>query len=212
MFLLLGSGRSFFLIFRARSRFPGGYAANLTSATGDDLRTGVRLQRHPASRLALLAYEGPIRVGWFGFGTNPWTNHRFVPMPTRNGLSLQIRRPSLSPTVPEVRASGHHRVLLFAIASAWNLARAAIAREGPLSDLAAGMFGAFVAVAIMIRGVALSFDFGATWLFVAGFAASLQASRQIARLANYGASSNMMAATQGEDPRHTAQPAARSGI
>jgi hypothetical protein len=67
--------------------------------------------------------------------------------------------------------------ILFAAAGAWNLAREALARDGPLSDLAAGLFGAFVAVAIVVRGVAFSPDFGATWIFVAGLAASMRANR-----------------------------------
>ncbi|MSR55213.1 MAG: hypothetical protein EXS09_18290 [Gemmataceae bacterium] len=68
-------------------------------------------------------------------------------------------------------------LIAFAIAGAWNLGRMALARNGPWSELAAPMFGAFVAVALIVRGVALSFDSGATWLFVAGIAGSLQASR-----------------------------------
>jgi hypothetical protein len=67
--------------------------------------------------------------------------------------------------------------IAFAAAGAWNLAREALARDGPLSDLAAGLFGAFVAVVIVVRGVAFSPDFGATWIFVAGLAASMRANR-----------------------------------
>src|SRR5262249_35064945 len=67
--------------------------------------------------------------------------------------------------------------LLFGLAGAWNLAREAWARDGPLSDLAAGLFRALVAVVLMVRGVALSPDCGFTWLFVAGLAASMRARR-----------------------------------
>jgi len=65
----------------------------------------------------------------------------------------------------------------FAISVICNLAREAWTRDGPSSDLAAGLFGAFVAVAIMLRGVAFSFDFAATWLFIAGLSATLRARR-----------------------------------
>ena len=75
---------------------------------------------------------------------------------------------------------GRSPFLLFGLAGAWNLAREAWARDGPLSDLAAGLFGAFVAILIMLRGVALSPDFGFTWLFVAGLAASMRARRSAA--------------------------------
>jgi hypothetical protein len=148
-----------------------------------------------------LAYAGPLeRAGWLGFGTNPFDNPRFDPDP-----ELDIRFKSIDHhyMVHFLRYGylGTGAFLAFALAVAWNLARAAWAREGPTSELAAGFFGAFVAVAVMLRGVALSFDFGATWLFVGGFAASLDAYRRIASLAATEPTSNVTTATPGAELR-----------
>jgi hypothetical protein len=217
MFLLLLIGVVLFFIFREPVLDSLGAYAGESEVGNDKVMIYGQEYDYSGTRhrdLLLLAYEGPIeRVGWFGFGTTPWTNHRFNADADPN---MDIRFRSVDHLYLQLYLKygllGIITFLLFALSAAWNLARAAIARDGPLSDLAAGMFGSFVAVTIMIRGVALSFDFGATWLFVAGFAASLQARRQIARLAEYGASSNMTAAPPGQEPRHTAHPAARSGI
>ncbi|HKA08269.1 MAG TPA: hypothetical protein VKD71_13500, partial [Gemmataceae bacterium] len=124
--------------------------------------------------LLLLAYEDAIdHAGWFGYGTS---------------LQDMPKDPNMD---PRFLSMDHHYLLhylkygylgiatfiLFAMAGAWNLAREALARDSKLSDLAAGLFGAFVAVALVVRGVAFSPDFGATWFFVAGLAASLRARR-----------------------------------
>jgi hypothetical protein len=64
-------------------------------------------------------------------------------------------------------------LFLFSAAGTYHLARAALRRDGPLSDLAGGLCGAFTIVAVLIRGVAFSNDFRAMWLFAAGLGASL---------------------------------------
>jgi hypothetical protein len=111
---------------------------------------------------------------WYGYGTTS---------------DLLVRRQDQMPV--QFKSIDHHYLvqylryglpgtvtfILFGLAGAWNLAREAWARDGPLSDLAAGLCGAFVAVLVMLRGVALSPDFGFTWLFVAGLAASMRARR-----------------------------------
>ncbi|HEX3148132.1 MAG TPA: hypothetical protein VHR66_08605, partial [Gemmataceae bacterium] len=127
------------------------------------------------------AYEQAIdNAGWLGFGT---TDDRI--------------KPFIDPEMPVQFVSIDHQYLLqylrygivgtvafiaFALSGAWNLAREAWARDGPLSDLAAGLFGASIAVIIMIRGVALSPDFGFTWVFIAGMAASMRARRATATM------------------------------
>jgi O-antigen ligase len=127
--------------------------------------------------LLLLAYEEAIdKAGWFGYGTN------LQDMPRDPEMAIQFVSIDHHYLFQYLRYGvvGTVAFLLFALSGAWNLAREAWARDGPLSDLAAGLFGSFVAVIIMIRGVALSPDFGFTWVFVAGLAASLRARRYAA--------------------------------
>lgn len=124
--------------------------------------------------LLLLAYQEAIdQAGWFGYGTSlqdmpkdPNMDPRFLSM-DHHYLKHYLKYGYL----------GIATFILFAMAAAWNLAREALARDGPLSDLAAGLFGAFVAVALVARGVDFSPDFGATWFCVAGLAASFRARR-----------------------------------
>lgn len=63
--------------------------------------------------------------------------------------------------------------LLFAAAGTYHLARSAVRRDGAVAELSGGLCGAFAVVAVVIRGVAFSNDFRATWLFVAGLGATL---------------------------------------
>jgi hypothetical protein len=124
--------------------------------------------------LLLLAYEEAIdRAGWFGYGSS------VQDMPRDPNMDVRFLSIDDHYLLHYLRYGylGTAAFLAFAAAGAWNLAREALARDGPLSDLAAGLFGAFVAVTLLVRGVALSFDFGATWLFVAGLAATMRARR-----------------------------------
>jgi len=124
--------------------------------------------------LLLDAYaEGIDRADWLGFGT------QLQGMPKDPEMDIRFKSIDHYYLQHYLRYGylGTIAFIAFAIAGAWNLGRAAWSRNGPWSELAAPMFGAFVAVALIVRGVALSFDFGAMWLFVAGIAASLQASR-----------------------------------
>ena len=126
--------------------------------------------------LLVLAYDEAIdRAGWFGYGTifpsdkvpvDAFMDPRFKSV-DHQYLLHYLKYGYL----------GTAAFIAFAASAAWNLAREAIARDGPWSDLAAGLFGAFVAVMIMVRGVAILPDFGAMWLFVAGVAATLRARR-----------------------------------
>lgn len=54
-----------------------------------------------------------------------------------------------------------------------NLGRLAFRRTSPLSGLAAGLFGALLAVAVMLMSVWFSPDFAGVWLFSAGVAGRL---------------------------------------
>jgi hypothetical protein len=127
--------------------------------------------------LLLLAYEEGIeKAGWFGFGTN----YRDMPMDPEMPIQFVSIDHHYLLHYLQYGIVGTAAFFLFALSAAWNLGREALARDGPLSDLAAGLFGAFVAVIIMIRGVALSPDFGFMWLFVAGLGASLRARRSAA--------------------------------
>lgn len=120
------------------------------------------------------AYDEAIeKAGWVGYGSSlqdmpldPYMDSRFLSI-DNHYLQYFLRYGIL----------GTVAFAALAAAGAWNLGREALARDGPLSDLAAGLFGAFIAVVLLIRGVALSFDYGATWLFVAGLAASMRARR-----------------------------------
>ena len=127
--------------------------------------------------LLLLAYEEGIdKAGWFGFGTN------YLDMPVDPEMPVQFVSIDHHYLLHYLQYGiiGTAAFLLFALSAAWQLGREAWARDGRLSDLAAGLFGAFVAVVLMIRGVALSPDFGFMWLFVAGLGASLRARRSAA--------------------------------
>jgi hypothetical protein len=126
--------------------------------------------------LLFLAYEDAAnRAGWFGYGTifpspdmpkDPYMDPRFKSI-DNHYLLHYLKYGYL----------GIATFIAFGAVAAWNLAREAWARDGTWSDLAAGLFGAFVAVMIMVRGVAILPDFGAMWLFVAGVAATLHARR-----------------------------------
>jgi hypothetical protein len=213
MFLILIVGGACFLVFREEILDRTGAYAGESDVGEERVKIfGVEYDytgtRH--RDLLLLAYEPAIDdAGWFGYGTNLRENQRM-----KDKLDNYMDRRF------EVSIDHHYLVhflrygylgtvifIAFGLMAAWNLGREAFARAGPLSDLAAGLFGAFVAVAVLVQGVAMAFDFGATWLFVAGLAASMSARRK-ARLAATYAATNMTAVTSGEDPRIST---ARSG-
>ena len=118
--------------------------------------------------LLMLAYDDAIEgAGWVGYGTNlrdmptdPFMDPRFASI-DNHYLLYMLRHGYLSVAA----------FLAFAAAAAVNLARVALRRDGLESDLAAGLCGAVVAVAILLRGVAFSGDFGTMWLFAAGLGA-----------------------------------------
>lgn len=127
--------------------------------------------------LLYIAYAELIEnAPWYGYGTVSETVVR-----KQDQMAVQFRSIDNHYLIQYLQYGlpGTIAFLLFGLAGAWNLAREAWARDGPLSDLAAGLCGAFVAVAVMARGVALSGDFGSTWLFVAGLAASMRARRYL---------------------------------
>jgi hypothetical protein len=155
----------------------GAYAGETDPSENTILINGVEYEytgtRH--RDLLYLAYGDLIdRAPWYGYGTvSDEVERQVEQMPVQfksidNHYLVQYLRYGIPGIVT---------FLLFGIAAAWNLAREAWARDGPLADLSAGLFGASVAVLVMLRGVALSPDFGFTWLFVAGLAASIRARR-----------------------------------
>ena len=126
--------------------------------------------------LLLLAYDEAIqRAGWVGYGTTFPSKD----MPQDENMDRRFASVDHQYLLHYLKYGylGLAALMAFALSSAWNLAREAIFRDGPWSELAAAMFGAFVAVALLMRGVAMLPDFGATWLFVAGISASLRARR-----------------------------------
>jgi hypothetical protein len=167
-----------FFLFREQVLDLLGAYAGETNIGEDIVKIGGVEYEYTGTRhrdLLFIAYKDAIdHAGWFGYGTTE------PDMPKDPDLPVQFESIDDHYLLHYLRygAVGIGAFLLFAIASAWNLAREAWERDGPLSDLAAGLFGAFVAVIIMVRGVALSPDFGFTWLFVAGLAASMRARRK----------------------------------
>jgi hypothetical protein len=180
MLLITAVGGLAFVVFREQVLdLLGAYAGE--SEVGQDwvVINGVEYEytgtRH--RDLLLEAYQEPIaKAGWFGFGTV------LQDIPIDPEMPVQFQSIDHHYLLQYLRYGvvGTAAFFLFALSGAWNLAREAWARDGPLSDLAAGMVGAFVAVIVMIRGVALSTDFGFTWLFVAGLGASMRARRYVA--------------------------------
>jgi hypothetical protein len=127
--------------------------------------------------LLLLAYDEAIQgSGWIGYGTyfpspdmpkDPFMDQRFASV-DHHYLLHYLKYGYL----------GLAALFAMIMTTAWNLARAALDRDGEWSHLAGGLLGAFVAVAVMLRGIAMLPDFGAPWLFIAGVAASLHAQRR----------------------------------
>lgn len=122
--------------------------------------------------LLVLAYAEAIeQAGWLGFGTtpremplDPYMDRRFVSI-DHHYLLHYLRFGWLGVTA----------FVLFTVASAWNLFQVAWRTRSLEADFAGGLFGAFVAVAVLLRGIAFHEDFGALWLFIAGVGASLRA-------------------------------------
>jgi hypothetical protein len=142
--------------------------------------------------LLLLAYEEAIeKAGWVGYGTT------LQDMPVDSNMDQRFWSMDHHYLLHYLRYGilGTAAFLALAAATAWNLGREAVARDGPLSDLAAGLFGGFVAVAVMIRGVAFSYDFAAMWIFVAGLAACLRARRAASGLPPHGGTESPAAGT-----------------
>jgi len=178
MFVVAAIGGLLFLVFREQALDLLGAYAGESDAAHERVKIYGEFYEYTGTRhrdLLLLAYQEAIdEAGWFGYGTtlqampkDPYMDPRFGSM-DHHYLQHYLKYGYL----------GLITFIAFAASAAWNLAREALARDGPLSDLAAGLFGAFVAVAIVARGVAFSPDFGATWIFVAGLAATLRARRR----------------------------------
>ena len=178
MLLAVAAGGLTFAVFREQVLdLTGAYAGETDVGDNKVLIDGVEYDysgtRH--RDLLYIAYADVIEhAPWYGYGTMSDVMYR-----KQDQMAVQFRSIDHHYLVQYLRygVAGVVTFLLFGIAAAWNLAREAWARDGPLADLAAGLFGASVAVLIMLRGVALSPDFGFTWLFVAGLAASMRARR-----------------------------------
>jgi hypothetical protein len=176
LFVAVAIGLVFFVFREQALDLLGAYAGESTAGVERVKIYGVEYDytgtRH--RDLLLLAYDEAIeQAGWFGYGTT------LQDMPEDPNMDVRFRSIDHHYLFQYLRFGilGTAAFLALAAAGAWNLGREALARDGPLSDLAAGLFGAFVAVVLLVRGVAFSFDFGATWLFVAGLAASWRARR-----------------------------------
>ncbi|HKB03987.1 MAG TPA: hypothetical protein VKD90_17320 [Gemmataceae bacterium] len=179
LFVAVAIGLVFFVFREEALDLLGAYAGETTAGVERVKIYGVEYDytgtRH--RDLLLLAYDEAIeQAGWFGYGTT------FQDMPLDPNMDVRFWSIDHHYLFHYLRYGilGTAAFLALAAAGAWNLGREALARDGPLSDLAAGLFGAFVAVVLLVRGVAFSFDFGATWLFVAGLAASWRARRLVA--------------------------------
>lgn len=181
MLLLAAAAGLTFLTFRQEMLdLLGAYAGETNIGEDTVMIDGVEYEYTGTRHRDLLytAYAHLIeQAPWYGYGTtNPDMDAQVDLMPVQfksidNHYLLQSLRYGVVGTVA---------FFLFAIAATWNLAREAWARDGPLSDLAAGLCGASVAVVLMLRGVAMSPDFGFPWLFVAGLGASMRARRYAA--------------------------------
>ena len=157
--LAAAGGLSLFVFREQVLDLLGAYAGESDdrARTGQDLRRGVRLHRHPSPRPAACGLRRGDRAGRAGSGTGrcckddadktrTWTRGSGRSTTTTSLHYLRYGYPRYD-RVPRILRLGRRG----------TSAREALARDGPLSDLAAGLFGAFVAVAIMARGVAFSF-------------------------------------------------------
>jgi hypothetical protein len=121
--------------------------------------------------LVLVYQEAADQAGWFGYGSNlygmpvdPNMDPRFASI-DQHYLLHYLRYGSVG-----VLLFG-----LFVVAAAWNFLYVGLFGRGVEAELAGGFFGTIIAVALVLRGVWLPEDFGATWLFVAGIGASMRA-------------------------------------
>lgn len=201
MILTAAIGGVVFLLFREQMLdLLGAYAGEIEVGQ-DKVRIYGTEYEYTGTRhrdLLLLAYEeGVDSAGWIGHGTN------LQEMPRDPFMDIRFKSFDHHYLLHYLKYGyiGIAAFIAFAASAAWNLGREALARDGPWSELAAGFFGAFVAVAIMVRGVALHPDFGTTWLFVAGIAASLHARRRGNQVAEATPAANMTAAAPGSEPR-----------
>jgi hypothetical protein len=209
MILLAVAGAIIFVIFREQILDLLGAYAGETDIGSDKVVIYNLEYEYTGTRhrdLLMVAYEEAIdHAGWIGYGTS------LQDMPIDPNMDERFRSFDDHYLLHFLKYGylGTAAFIAFAISAAWNLGREAFAKDSAWSELAAGFFGAFVAVALMIRGVALHADFAATWLFVAGIAASLQGRRRAGPVASAAATTNMSPDTPGSDPRSLST---RSGV
>jgi hypothetical protein len=121
-----------------------------------------------------LAYKEEVeQSGWFGWG---------------KGLTKMPRDPNLPNMLKSI--DDHYLItqlkfgtigvicfVIFACAGAYCLLKVALDRLHPACGIAGSLFGAFVAVAILVRGVSMETDIGFPWFFIAGIGARLYSMR-----------------------------------
>lgn len=156
----------------------GSYAGEQSNANDTVRIYGVKYDYTGTKHRDLLevAYAEAIdQAGWFGYGTSqqdmpkdPYLDPRFASVDHQYLLHL-LRYGYL----------GTASLLLFGVCGTITLAWTAWRADGPLAGLAGGMCGAFLAVAVLARGVAFSTDYLAMWLFTAGIGATLASRERI---------------------------------
>ena len=127
--------------------------------------------------LAVAYKEAAERAGWFGYGTSEEAMEKRMPLdPEMDERFKSVDNQYLLHYL-RYGAVGVATFLAFAACAGWNLAAEAWTDRGPAGELAAGLFGAFVGTALVLRGASLAEDFGGPWLFVAGVSARLRSVR-----------------------------------
>ncbi|MEZ6143222.1 MAG: hypothetical protein R3B84_21870 [Zavarzinella sp.] len=136
-------------------------------------------KKHPYSGtlhrdLLDLVYARAIdECGWFGYGSTL----KDIPVDSR----MDERFKSIDNHYLKILIiNGYVGVFTLAVLIAlgcFYLAAEALYGGYPVRDWAGGMFGAFLAVAIALRGVAFEPDFSCFWMFTIGVAGSLRTAR-----------------------------------
>jgi hypothetical protein len=122
-----------------------------------------------------LVYADEVEAaGWFG-----WSYHFLDRIPPTHQIPNQFRSIDDHYLITQLRYGtvGVIVFLLFTAVGGYCFLRVAFDPYHPAATVAGTLFGAFIAVAVMVRGVAMEGDIGFPWYFIAGLGGRLYSMR-----------------------------------